>query len=220
MAFTLVAGTWLFIGIAGLVGQGSTEQFDEAILRAFRNPNDLSQPLGRKSIQEAVRDLTALGSMAVLGLASGVVGGFLLLTRKYAALLLLAAAMGGGLLLNKCLKLYFSRPRPDYVTPLQHVDSYSFPSGHALLASVIYLTLGALLARFVATKSLRIYIISIAVLLAFIVGVSRVYLGVHYPTDVLAGWTAGLLWAIICWLVARALQRRGAVEPPGPPPSR
>ena len=221
LALTLVAGTLLFLAIAELVHQGTTEQFDKAILRAFRNPNDLSMPLGRRSIQEAIRDYTALGSMAVLGLVSAVVGGFLLLTRKYAAFLLLGAALGGGLLLNKGLKLYYSRPRPDYVTPLHYVDSHSFPSGHALLAAVIYLTLGALLARFVATRQLKVYVLGVGVLLAFIVGVSRVYLGVHYPTDVLAGWTAGLLWAIICWLVARALQRRGVVErPANRPPER
>ena len=220
LALTLVTGTWVFLEIADQVRAGTTDNFDKAILRAFRNPNDLSIPLGRKSIQEGVRDLTALGSVTMVSLICAIAGGFLLLTRKYAAFLLLCAALGGGLLLNKCLKLYYSRPRPDYVTPLHHVDSYSFPSGHTLLAAVIYLTLGALMTRFVATRRLKIYVLSIAVLLAFIVGVSRVYLGVHYPTDVLAGWTAGLWWAIICWLVARALQRRGAVERPGPPPAQ
>ena len=214
LSLTLVAGMLAFLGIAELVQAGTTEKFDKAVLRAFRNPNDLSVPLGRKSIQEGIRDFTALGSMAVLGLISGIVGGFLLLTRKYAAFLLVCAALGGGLLLNKGLKLYYSRPRPDYVTPLLHVDSYSFPSGHALLAAVIYLTLGALMVRFVGPRPLKIYVLGIALLLAFIVGVSRVYLGVHYPTDVLAGWTAGLMWAIICWLAARWLQRHGVVERP------
>jgi undecaprenyl-diphosphatase len=218
LSFTVVAGAWLFIALAGEMRAGGTEKIDGAILRWFRNPNDPSQPIGKRFVQEGVRDLTALGSMTVLGFASAIVGGFLLLTRKYAAFLLLGAALGGGLALNKALKLFFSRPRPEYVNPLHHVDSYSFPSGHALLATVVYLTLGALLARFVATRPLRIYVVSTAVLLAFIVGLSRVYLGVHYPSDVLAGWTVGLLWAIICWLTARTLQQRGAVERPAARP--
>jgi undecaprenyl-diphosphatase len=218
LSFALVAGTLLFIEIAGLVRDGTTEQIDKTLLLAFRNPNNTAEGIGPRSIQEAVRDMTALGSMATLCLISALVGGFFLLTRKYAAFLLLSAALGGGLLLNKLLKFYYNRPRPADVTPLQYVDSYSFPSGHALLSTVIYLTLGAILARFVAARRLKVYVLAIAVLLSFIVGVSRVYLGVHYPTDVLAGWTAGLLWAIICWLAARGLQRRGAVERPSKTP--
>lgn len=218
MLFVLVAGTWSFIELADEVREGTTNDLDKKLLRAFRNPNDLSDPLGPRSVEEAVRDITALGSVMVLSLVTGAVAGFLLLTRKYHALLLLAAALSGGLLLNSSLKAFFNRPRPEYVTALHHVDSYSFPSGHSLLAAVIYLTLGALLARLVARRPLKIYVLGFAAFLSFLVGVSRVYLGVHYPTDVLAGWTVGLLWAILCWLTARYLQRRGEVERPSPSP--
>src|SRR5205085_9940078 len=106
----------------------------------------------------------------------------------------------------------FDRPRPSVVPHLSHVMTSSFPSGHSLLSAVVYLTLGSLLARLVGPPRLKLYFLGVAVLLSFLVGLSRVYLGVHYPTDVLAGWAAGLTWAVLCWLLARYLQHRGAVE--------
>ena len=218
LLFILVAGTWSFIELADEVTEGETREIDRAILRALRSPNDPADPLGPRRIEEGIRDYTALGSVAVLGLVSAIVAGFLLLARKYAAFILLVCALGGGLGLNWTLKRYFARERPDFVSHLHYVDSYSFPSGHALLSAVVYLTLGALVARLVTHRRQKIYVLAVAALFAFIVGFSRVYLGVHYPTDVLAGWTVGLLWAILCWLVARYLQRRGTVERPGPPP--
>ena len=219
LAAALVTSAWIFIALADEVSEGEADAFDKAVLRAFRTPGDLSDPLGPRRVEEAVRDITALGSVTVLSLISAVVAGFLLLTRRYQALLLLASALAGGSLLNWSLKNYFNRARPEFVTQLHHVDSYSFPSGHSLLAAVVYLTLGALVARLVAKRRQKIYILGVAVLLTFLVGVSRVYLGVHYPSDVLAGWSVGLLWAILCWLVARFLQRRGKVEPPAGTPT-
>jgi undecaprenyl-diphosphatase len=214
LSLALVSGLWGFIELATEVREGETHEIDNAILRAFRNPRDLADPLGPPWVKEAVRDVTALGGVMVLSLVTGAVAGFLLLSRKHHALLLLTGALAGGLLLNWSLKNYFDRARPEYVTPLHHVDSYSFPSGHSLLASVVYLTLGALLAQQVARRRLKLYVLGIAVLLTVLVGVSRVYLGVHYPTDVLAGWTVGFMWAIACWLLSRYLQRRGKVERP------
>ena len=214
LSFACVTSVWVFLEIADEVHEGETEAFDKAVLRVFRNPADLADPIGPRRVEEGVRDITALGSFSVLGLISIVVAGFLLFTRRYNALLLMLLALGGGMLLNWSLKNYFARPRPEYVTQLHYVDTNSFPSGHSLLAAVVYLTLGALVARLVAKRSHKIYVLSVAVLITVLVGVSRVYLGVHYPTDVLAGWSVGMLWAILCWLLARYLQRRGKVERP------
>jgi undecaprenyl-diphosphatase len=128
-------------------------------------------------------------------------------------LVAIAASTGGGL--STLMKVLFARERPDIVPHLSIATSPSFPSGHSMLAAVIYLTLGALLARFARRRRLRAYVLAVALLLTVLVGSSRVYLGVHYPSDVLGGWMAGLGWALLCWLAARYLQSRGAVEPPG-----
>jgi undecaprenyl-diphosphatase len=126
---------------------------------------------------------------------------------------LLIIATFGGLIISTLLKNIIARDRPALVPHLSYVTTSSFPSGHSMLAAVAYLTLGSLLARLVVEWRVKIYILLVALLITFAVGVSRVYMGVHFPTDVLAGWSAGLVWACICWLVARYLQHRGTVEP-------
>jgi undecaprenyl-diphosphatase len=103
------------------------------------------------------------------------------------------------------------------VEHLVEEQSMSFPSGHAMMSAVIYLTLGVLLAQVAKTWPLRLYALIVALTISFLVGLSRVYLGVHYPTDVLAGWAAGLAWALLCWAITRWLQRRGLVEKPEGP---
>jgi len=111
------------------------------------------------------------------------------------------------------LKGFYDRPRPDLVPHMTQVDSPSFPSGHAQESAVIYFTLAAMLARLVEPRRLKLYFLGLAALFSFLVGMSRVYLGVHYPSDVLAGWMAGLAWAVLLWTVASYLQRQGSVEP-------
>ena len=116
--------------------------------------------------------------------------------------------MIGGAILTNLLKNVFARPRPDLVDHLVAVHSMSFPSGHAMGAAATFLTLGALLARTERKKVVRGYIFAVAGLLTLMVGFSRVFLGVHYPTDVLAGWTLGAAWALLCWMIARWLKPR------------
>lgn len=206
---------WAVIELADEVKEGTTRELDEKILLFFREPGNLSDPIGPPWVEEGMRDLTAIGGVTVLGLFVMSVSGYVLLRRQYHAFWLILAAIGGGLLLNLALKSWVARPRPTIVPHLSNVLTASFPSGHSMLSAVVYLTLAALLARLAVEVRFKLYIIAIAVLFSFLVGVSRVYLGVHYPTDVLAGWTLGLLWAVLCWLVARFLQKRGKVEKPG-----
>src|SRR3954470_7238136 len=147
------------------------------------------------------------------------------MVRKYHAMWLVLIASFGGLLLSTGLKSLVDRPRPQLVPHLSQVYTSSFPSGHSMMSAIVYLTLGSLLARLVPSRPVKVYCMFVAMGLTFLVGISRVYMGVHYPTDVLAGWTAGLVWALLVWLAARALQRRGTVEKGGegdgpPPPLR
>jgi undecaprenyl-diphosphatase len=134
--------------------------------------------------------------------------------RKPHMAVLVVAAGGGGLALNHALKTLFARQRPSVVPPLDTVHSLSFPSGHAMLSAAVYLSLAVLVARLLAARRARAYVLAVAATLTVLIGLTRVYLGVHYPTDVLAGWVAGCVWALSCGLGARALQQRGRVEPP------
>jgi undecaprenyl-diphosphatase len=211
----IAAGVWLFIGLAGEVGEGETLKIDRTVLLALRDPANLSDPIGPPWAEEAVRDFTALGSMVVLALLTLAVCGFLLLDGKKRVALLVFVAVTGGLAGSQLLKANFQRPRPDLVPHRVVVSSSSFPSGHSMNAAATYLTLGALLARIQKRRHLRVFILLLAAFLTLLVGFSRIYLGVHWPTDVLAGWTAGGVWAFLCWLVALRLQREGAIEKPG-----
>jgi undecaprenyl-diphosphatase len=116
------------------------------------------------------------------------------------------------MLLSTVLKMGFERPRPDLVPHATRVYTASFPSGHAMLSAVTYLTLGALLARVQPNRRLKAYLIGLALCITLLVGASRVYLGVHWPSDVLAGWCGGAAWAALCWFIALQLQRQGQVE--------
>jgi undecaprenyl-diphosphatase len=140
---------------------------------------------------------------------------YLLLAGKRATALFVIAAVVGGMLLSTALKIGFERPRPDLVPAATRVYTASFPSGHAMLSAITYLTLGALLARVEERRRVKAFLIGVAVTLTMLVGISRVYLGVHWPSDVLAGWCVGAAWAALCWFVALQLQRRGQVERPG-----
>jgi undecaprenyl-diphosphatase len=148
----------------------------------------------------------------VLGLTVLVVTGYLFLHGLYRNGMFIFVASVGGWVLNWLLKAAFARSRPDIVPHLREVMSSSFPSGHALTSAAVYLTLGALLMRIADGRLAKYYCIAIAMLLTFLVGSSRVFLGVHYPTDVVAGWLIGLSWALLCWVVERTLERRAGLK--------
>jgi undecaprenyl-diphosphatase len=214
-ALGIVLGLLGFSKIAAEMLEGDLRDFDEWLLRLLRRPDNPHIPIGPLWLMEAALDITALGGRTLLLLVILSAAGYLALDRRYGAMWFVTAAAAGGGLLSTAMKLLFDRDRPDIVPHLVTVVSPSFPSGHSMLAAVIYLTLGALLARFAARRRTKVYALTIAILVTVLVGSSRVYLGVHYPTDVLAGWCAGLVWALGCWLVAKYLQSRGAVEQPG-----
>jgi undecaprenyl-diphosphatase len=207
----IAAGVWMFVLLADKVMEGGLQAFDRKILLAMRRPGDLA-PIGPLAIQEAARDITALGGPAVLGMVTVLTAGFLVLDGKRRMALFLCSAVASGFVFGMLLKDFFNRPRPDIVPQAVAVSTSSFPSGHAMMSALTYMVLGALLARSQERRALKAYFLLVAALLAFLVGVSRVYLGVHWPTDVLAGWTAGAVWALMCGLVARWLQNRGTLE--------
>jgi undecaprenyl-diphosphatase len=215
MLALLTAMVWGFAEIAEEVVEGDFKSIDEMLLLALRDSNDLSNPWGPPWFEETMRDITALGSTVVLGLVSLAVIGFLLLLQRPKMALFVTVAVVGGLLLSTLLKLGFSRPRPELVPHGVQVYTASFPSGHSMQSASIYLTLGALIARNLPRRILKAYVLLLMILLTILIGFSRVYLGVHWPTDVLAGWTAGSAWALLCWLVAYWLQQRGRVEHTG-----
>lgn len=195
----LVAVLLVIFGLlADEVVEGDTLSFDRSILLLFRVPGNPADPIGPAWVEEAVRDITALGSVAILTLVTTlVVVQLLLLRRRHTAVYMLVAVVGGSII-STVLKLLFDRPRPD-LEGVARVFTASFPSGHATLSAVVYLTIGAILAGDRAAAGQRAFYLIAAASLTLIVGMSRLYLGVHYPTDVLAGWLLGSAWALLCW---------------------
>lgn len=192
-----------FMMLAGGIIDGATQAFDAKVLQALRDPADPSRPIGPVWLENALLDLTAIGSSTVLWLIVLVVVGFLVLQARYRTATVVAITSLSGELLTAAMKHAFNRPRPSIIPPLREVASTSFPSGHAMESAIVFLTLGAILMRTARNRPTRMYILAIAVLLTTLAGVSRVYLGVHYPTDVIGGWMVGFVWASLCWLAAQ-----------------
>jgi undecaprenyl-diphosphatase len=201
-----------FVSLAGEVTEGDTQAFDTKILRALRDPLDPSKPIGPEWLETSLLDLTAIGGPTVLGLVTVLVIGFLMLQTRYRTAAVVAISSSSGEILNGVMKQLFNRPRPTIVPHLRVAFSTSFPSGHAMESAIVYLTLAAILMRAAESRLTKAYILSTAVLLTALVGTSRVYLGVHYPTDVIGGWTVGFMWASICWLATRQFEATARVE--------
>ncbi|HVV86548.1 MAG TPA: phosphatase PAP2 family protein [Kofleriaceae bacterium] len=203
-----------FVALGSEVREGETLGFDRAILLFFRHTP--SNPVGSHGVEAAAVHLSALGSSAVTTLVALIAVAFLALAgRRRYALLVGACAIGAGLW-TTLLKHVYARPRPDFVTQIDPAGGQSFPSGHSTIAAALYLTLAVMIARTLPQQRLRVFVVATGALLALLIGLTRVYLGVHYPTDVLAGWTIGLAWALACGLLARWLGGRGKVEAAGP----
>lgn len=195
--------------LADAVVDGDTMGFDTSILMALRTPGDPTQPIGPAWLAEAVRDITGLGSFSVLAILVAVVFTYLLLVGKARTGWFMVFAVVGGTIISTVLKALFDRPRPE-LTGVARVFTASFPSGHAAVSAVVFLTIGAMLADAAPERRLKVFYIAVAILLTLLVGVSRIYLGVHYPTDVLAGWSIGAAWALLCTSAAHFFTERSA----------
>ena len=202
---------WGFLKLASEVMEGETHALDTRIVRALRKADDPARPIGPEWLENSMLDITAVGGPTVLGLVVLSVVGFLVLQARYRTAIVVLATAASGELANYAMKNVFLRPRPDVVPHLRDVASTSFPSGHAMESAIIYLTLGAMLMRLAERGITKIYCIGMAIFLTLIVGISRVYLGVHYPTDVAAGWMFGFFWASLCWIVARRFESETGV---------
>lgn len=196
-----------FLEIADDVAEGDTHQIDRAILMSLRAAHDPSVPLGPHWLTTAAMDITALGSVTVLSLLVLFLAGLFAALRRWREAAVLVLASGGGVAISQGLKVVFGRDRPEENLRLVEAINASFPSGHAMLSAVVYLTLGALVARFAKKRRVKAFAMIGALVVAVTVGMSRVYLGVHWPSDVLAGWCLGGAWALSWWLAVQALDR-------------
>ncbi len=213
VAVMLTGGAlWGFAELADEIAEGEMMSFDRSVLLFFREETQPQVPIGPPELTYVARDITALGGATALVMLTLAAIGYLLMRRKYGAAVFVLVSVVGGTALSSALKMFFDRARPDVVPHLMEATSASFPSGHSMLAMVVYLTLGAVLAEVQSEHRLRIYILSWAVFLSLLVGWSRVFLGVHWPTDVLGGWCLGAAWALLCAIVALGLQKRGVIE--------
>ena len=217
----LIALFLLALGVFGLallateVMRGETSAFDRLIITALRDPADLGVTRGPRWLGSAMIDITALGGTTILTAITIIVAVHLLIARKARLALLVAIGVTGGAIGSTLLKALVARPRPDIVRHLVEVDTMSFPSGHAMNSAIVYLTLAALLARSQRSRSIRAYLMAVAFALTLTIGFSRVYLGVHWPSDVVAGWSVGAAWALLMSLLASRLQRDHRIEQPG-----
>jgi len=202
---------WGFFNIGSEVREGDTKALDTRLLLMLRNPGDPSDPIGSRSLQEAMRDVTALGGVTVITLVSVVAVLAFLIHRKLWHAGIFAATVGLAFLSSEGLKDLYDRPRPDLVPHGSYVYSASFPSGHSTLSAAVYLTLAMLIASLERPRGTKRMVFTLAGLLVVSIGFSRIYLAVHWPSDVLAGWCLGAAWALAAWTALLRLGGRDQV---------
>ena len=193
----------IFVMVMEFVMQGGSHALDERLLLSLRDAGNPKSPIGPGWVEEAMRDITALGGITILGLTTLCGFFYLVMIRRYghAAYMILASIIGT--IISNWLKAGFDRPRPDLVPHGSITHTASFPSGHSLISAVVYLTLAFIITEVRPKDRLRHFFISCAAVIVLLIGVSRVYLGVHWPSDVLAGWLIGFAIAVIFWAFSR-----------------
>lgn len=205
----LALGALSFIEVADDMREADGQAFDQAVLHAVRPyAEDPGRPWGPWWLHEAAADITSLGGISVLTLFALFALGFLLIQGKRLSALLLVFGLASGVALSEGLKALFERERPPLAFQAVETLNASFPSGHALLSTVFYLTLGVMLTRAFPKKRLKAYVLGVGVLIALLIGLTRIYLGAHWASDVFAGWSVGAAWAMVLWLIAYAIERR------------
>jgi undecaprenyl-diphosphatase len=192
------------------IARGKALKLDTTLLLALRRPGHLDVPIGPLWLEQSAIDLSALGGFTLQWLLGGAAVGFLLYVRRRAEAGWLLGSIVGASALDTIFKLSLNRPRPELVPHLARVSNASFPSGHAMISAAIFLTLGAMLGETQTRASAKAYLMGLAGVLVILIGVSRVYLGVHWPSDVMAGWCFGSVWALFAFAANRALLRRAA----------
>lgn len=205
-------GVSIFADLAEDMREGDGQAFDQWVLSAMRPNADPSDAWGPWWLSTAANDLTALGGISVLTLFATIAVVFLVIQKKRLSALLLVFGLLGGVLLSEGLKAIFERARPPEAFQAVETINASFPSGHALLSTVFYLSLAVMLSRAFPRRRLKGYVIGVGVLIAVLVGLTRIYLGAHWATDVFAGWSVGAAWAMALWLVSYAVERRQTVR--------
>ncbi len=205
-----LAAVGLFAILLDEIAEGGSFHFDDALLIALRQPGHLDRPIGPAWLLQSAIDLSALGGFTLQWLLGGASGLFLIYIRRRAEAAWLAGSVVGASLLNAGLKSVLHRPRPELVPHLANVSNASFPSGHAMISAAIYLTIGAMLSETQPRRSARVFLMGFAGLLVLLIGTSRIYLGVHWPSDVLAGWCLGSVWALAVFVANRTLRARGS----------
>jgi undecaprenyl-diphosphatase len=189
----LVAAVWAALALSGLL-----EGFDERLLTCLRTVDDPSVPVGPVWMISVVTAVTHAGDSVTLIILSVLTLAWLLARGDRQRAITLLGAVGGVFILTPLLKLLFGRARPDLVEHLVHAGSASFPSGHTLRSAVVYLVL-----YFIITRSLGRGAsparLSLVLLLAALIGASRVYLGVHWPSDIVFGWLITGFWITAWW---------------------
>ena len=208
----LCAMVWLFIELALLVNSGEPISIDRSIMLAMRNPLDMSDPIGPRWFEELMRDITALGGTGILTLATLLASTCLFIQKNKALAWFVIVTISAGMLCSSLLKYGFSRPRPDLVAHGSYVYTTSFPSGHSMMSALVYFILCGILVQLQQQRHIQIFLLVTTGIVVMLIGLSRIYLGVHWPTDVLAGWSAGCFWALLSYRLLRYWQKRGKLS--------